>query len=1339
MPNSVGNSLIRLTVDQTHLRGPASLLVQFDDRPPIELDVMPKDVIEPLRFVPGRPEAALSALASLHSRYDSGTAGGPFAMWNTPVPVIRAATAEFLKPADAQRLRVTMIACGDPSVHLGVQYLDAREVQLSETAYRHLQGIIENEKSEPLDSRFADQELENNSLSLQRLLRSHHAAFAGSIERSDQVDQPTDVWDTDALEIEQASARQFIADQQWPEAIEALTKIINHSSGKMRGEAVLARAEALLLAGEEFLANRELRGWLRYSNDSELSSAALNQLIAMDADDGLLREQYLAFAAIEKQDSRYEYALARQLMQNGRYRFALLLLSSWDVNDESREILLRCSYQIGWWQLFDETLRRTPDPIEKNFWRGLKELRLGRYQHAEKLLQHGGQQGQAWLRHWQSGNRIFKQLTDSSAVTRLNAIGPWETWQSQHPGPRKWIEEAAAIHSSSGAINIYSQARDLSARFFTAEPNSPGEIVIHGPVKVKIETRPIHQSDAGEPISDWLQLASSGAAERIPITNNYPSENLVIEGDEIRKPGALVTAEIDLPSGLNRIRVFAARSQLAFRVLVSRPEIAAPVLPPVNETSLAKVMKGDFGRHEHRCDLPAGGSIDCVRMTCRDAKCRSVPLHYFAVPCGCNELHAAVHYFKQLKFGDAQAWQDRFFPSEVDLQVSGHDAIWAEATLTAYHAEANANFDPKLILTGISRLTQLVAQHPQRTDLKQLLRRLTRGTSWEPYRQFDSRAGIHSIPVNGWQPENPSLRIRQSLLSGESQYVLTGSNQLSLNVRHPDGTSFQVTMQRPRLSFLPMGKTIAVLESNAQTRAIELGDPGEKTSVQADLAPGADMLEISHGNPFANHFIQVDLEEISPQGERLPTSIERVQDNETERIYQVATADEPLKFRVAAPAILRLDRYDDGVITQQLVAVEEDREFALTPPPGREMSMFRIFEMGLAEPTPTYRPPASAIPIADAVPEDAQHSGVVQTMYQQIEATGSERLDTLALLSPDIDPLPVIMADQHELGRQNLGTWAAEVGYRSRIAVEEFPNPAGRDEFMELRVARYFYDQWTDRYLNNDLIVRPRFDSGLTLGLLHEGSTNVPLGDCNDQACADGWGPVQFQWMGSYYHQFNAATRLDSASENPYSLGASGSMSRKHQLTPRLSHRPIVEIFGRELSEQEGGYQPGAVDLDVFSPYKSEHRYGLRFSDLWVYKPCLDRRWWFRSLLRSNEDEWAPDNVGLQFGADQLLGPLQLKLAYRLTGYFADDDRSQAAVQNVVYLDLMMERWHRQNRRSELRFWVRSDLDNGRSSIGLSWVNFFNHARGYRDFPPNSILFRSIREERAAQHYHQQR
>ena len=210
---------------------------------------------------------------------------------------------------------------------------------------------------------------------------------------------------------------------------------------------------------------------------------------------------------------------------------------------------------------------------------------------------------------------------------------------------------------------------------------------------------------------------------------------------------------------------------------------------------------------------------------------------------------------------------------------------------------------------------------------------------------------------------------------------------------------------------------------------------------------------------------------------------------------------------------------------------------------------------------------------------------------------------------------------------------------------------------------------------------------------------------------------------------------LPEANSNPWSLGFDGELSRLHQISQRISHRPRLSFFARALSEEINGFPPGELDQDIFTRYKSDHPYGLRLSDRIIFQDCLDRRWWIRPRLASNADQLVPDNLGFQVGTDQLLGPLQYNLAYRYTGYFADNDRGQAAGQNVLYFNLMLECWHSRNRRTELRFAFSNDLGNGETSINVSLTSFMNQARGYLDFQPRTILFRSIREERAAKYY----
>ena len=146
----------------------------------------------------------------------------------------------------------------------------------------------------------------------------------------------------------------------------------------------------------------------------------------------------------------------------------------------------------------------------------------------------------------------------------------------------------------------------------------------------------------------------------------------------------------------------------------------------------------------------------------------------------------------------------------------------------------------------------------------------------------------------------------------------------------------------------------------------------------------------------------------------------------------------------------------------------------------------------------------------------------------------------------------------------------------------------------------------------------------------------------------------------------------------------------------------------------------------------------MRFSDRFTYQPCEDKRHWFRPYIASNEDQLVPDNIGIEVGTDQLLGPLQLQLSYRTTQFFSDNDREDANVQSIVYIDAVLERWHSRRRRSELRFSAQHLLeDNDGTTFSFNLVNYFNHRRGYRDFDSNQLPFKSLKEHRAARHYYE--
>ena len=1126
--------------------------------------------------------------------------------------------------------------------------------------------------------------------------------------------------------------------QQWPAAIEALSDIINHSTGETRKASIIARINSLISAGEHFLALIESRGWAKFTDDpkfrKELTDILLREASVASAEH--VREKYYAVAAMQHDSIENTVRLANELVNNGRYRFALMTLPSLEPNRVTEDIVLRCCYQLGWWNLFDDTIANASDHGKRDLWLGLKQLRLGDYRNAHESMKTSGEYGTAWLKHWEQGHLIYTRLTNSNEATRIAAAKEWQAWHTQNPGPKQWIAEPMTVKKSLGAAAVHAKVANTTAQYFLAKPDQPGSISITGPCRIKVEARPLHTADGDVPLNDWLVISNEAMTETIPILNNYPSELLQIRGVQLEKVGGMVATEITLPEGVNFLDVSAEKSPLLFRVMVERPEIALSVLPQVNETTIRAINQGEFGNTTPCCENSERFTRDCIRLVNVDCSCRSVTRKLNRCECVCFENQ--TQRIETAQFSDSSMGSllnENGIQVFKGFQVDIMDPVLRSAVLAAKESENDGSLNNDQRLKSLVQLHQLVQENPARKDIKRIYNQVKSGFTWERFEQFDSQAGIHTVDYTGWLPESAALRIRKCMMGDWTwDYVLAGTNDLDLQVDGSLPSQFRVAMQRPRVSFLSVAPTTVSYQAESTLGQVLLNDPGEVVEIQADLSSGAQQLKLRQLNPLANHFVGLNIQEILPEGEIVPIS--QVTDQVKERGYQVGLHDEPLRFKVGGPTIIRIDRLNEDLRfgrSETIVVAESEKEFSLTPGDGEEMGFFRVFEMVAGNPpSPIHHVEAIAPEVEDQWVDD-----VVDSVFQQVSYFDeSLPMDTLSLRSPNAEPASVELNDYQELGLQEMGTWVASVGYQERNPLDEFPRDIASNKYLEAKVARHYYDPWKDRYTFDQLLVRPHIEAGTTFGFLHQGSTKLDFNKCKADVKANGWSPFRLNWN-AYGLVQNAGTPLrNSSSNNPWIVGGTTGISRRQVINEHWSHTPALVLFGRVLSEERDGFEAGELDQDVFTRYKRNHRFGLRLSDKIVVQKCLDKRCWIRPYLATNEDQLTPDNLGFQVGTDQLMGPLQLKLAYRLTGYLSDNDRIHTSVQNVVQVGAIYERWHNQVRRSELRFDIQHDVDDDTgTSFSFNLVSFFNHGRGYRDIDPSRMLFKSIKRQRAAKHY----
>jgi hypothetical protein len=265
---------------------------------------------------------------------------------------------------------------------------------------------------------------------------------------------------------------------------------------------------------------------------------------------------------------------------------------------------------------------------------------------------------------------------------------------------------------------------------------------------------------------------------------------------------------------------------------------------------------------------------------------------------------------------------------------------------------------------------------------------------------------------------------------------------------------------------------------------------------------------------------------------------------------------------------------------------------------------------------------------------------------------------------------------------------------------------------------RYFDGRF--RYYEAGALARFRESYGPTLGL-HASARQLP-----------GAFPVTLHAEGALFLQ-----NPDGETFSPYNgtmewaATIKGGVSQLREIDPKTWHRPALSLFGRILSRPDSGhYEPRALDQDIFTQYKNDHRYGAILAESLLHRPWLDTLWHGTISLSSNEldDRLTPDHLGVLFGWKQLLGDFLVNATYRITGYFDDRDRAGSSFRNSVATEFTYKRWLENLDRLEITTKIAWHFEANEltAHIGLSW--HFDHGRGFRDFLTGDIDFHDLRQ-----------
>ncbi|NOT57940.1 MAG: hypothetical protein HOP18_25330, partial [Deltaproteobacteria bacterium] len=914
----------------------------------------------------------------------------------------------------------------------------------------------------------------------------------------------------------------------------------------------------------------------------------------------------------------------------------------------------------------------------------------------------------------------------------------------------------------------YSIDRDLYAQFYAATPQRPVQLQVQGPIRLKVEARPLHPATTTTPLEDGLQIRAPGQLYETPIINNLPTFGLHVIEDSAVLPGRAVTTELALGPGLQTITLSAKRTRVAVRVYTQQPEMPLDVLPPLSRHTLTALWRAPEEKGASEINpYEARTWTTNIRVLTTDQESSRLtfpPLRSSLglpreMPRPAADVDPVTATRLALRFGEwniasatvvnGQVRPLAELPPEERVLVeaiSGSGEKYCTRWLEEGGAVAPALRDAVCFAEGDGeRLLQLplelgdepvrqrmllllklatdnpsqrrrmqalgealFAAHPRVAGLAALHAQLTRDSTWEAIPAVQTSAGLRTIAMSGWKPESPSIRARRALVPplAPDEYVVFGQGRLGISLSNLAPTTLLVELSPEDIEFSPPESLTAFVQRDQEPeQRIPLSRDPPPASLQLPIPSGAHTVRVWIARAVVNQFLRVRVYEQRPA---MPNAVPVPPSAVVmtyERGYHVATQQEPLRFTVAGPQWLRIDEWREDLVHSRTQFVPDGwRTIELTPRTGQPEALFRVFQSTLAE---DHTPAAPRIvkPESRPVPFPV--------------------LDFRAPVRPRV----VVLDDVRRLGGQEDGTWSLMTQFvrQRNFDEDQSVDAVPMEQYLETRAThRFFHEELGGSYSETHVFTRVREHGGPTLGVAERLRFDLNWQD---------WMPLTLQMSGEGHLQWPGAGRPLSRGGPEWSGLFRWEVSQLRRLTPTLDHRPSVAVFARALSLRQGRhYRQGYVDQDIFTNYKADHRAGLTLAESLSYRPWLDGEWTTRLALTSNETMVleVPDSLMLTSTWKQLLRDTQVDIGYSFRTFFADSDRKATSFRHVLAVDMLQDYWST-DARLEFGLTVRHDIIRGDNTFSLFFTWHLDHGRGYRDFRPGVIDFLNLRRWRATE------
>jgi len=622
--------------------------------------------------------------------------------------------------------------------------------------------------------------------------------------------------------------------------------------------------------------------------------------------------------------------------------------------------------------------------------------------------------------------------------------------------------------------------------------------------------------------------------------------------------------------------------------------------------------------------------------------------------------------------------------------------------LLARYAEVASEDDKAWVVTQSMRI---FLENPEQPELNDLLQRSALNGGWRQIDLMNAEEGLRFISYAGWQPDNPFLRIRKTMLPElePNEEVLHNQNRLVFASSSTTNSIFTLRLRLVEVPYLqPAPLTVSIGLSGSPLKDITLDSSNKQQTVEIEVAAGENQLTFSLLSRYTNQFLAV---QILPQADYDLTTNEPQQSpiRDNERAYYVASQKNPVKAHILGPAIIRVDELQGGNIHSHYRYLKENwQEILLGPSPGREQGLFRVYQW---QPQPYEDTTVSLLRAPTATSLALPPMSMVDMSFAIQEGWS--------------------LLDNHSEALSGFGSLELFGKLVRRRDSEEDIGSDGLEDFFELDATHRFYAEDLRGFFESTALLRFREHGGSVAGLQEEFA----------------WYPRFFPATIRFGAEFFAQNPSDDTSffhvpsEEAHFL-VRASLSKQYDFGLKNYHIPALTVFKRFLSMTDyQPYQKEQVDQDIFTTYKGDHQDGMQLGDTLYHRPWLDTIWFAGVSLGLNEwsENLAPDNFRTRIGWQQLIGDLQAELTYKGAFYFQDRDRNDASFGDALQLDLSWDLCLTNSQRLQVTGMLQHDFDHN-DQVGFIAISYhFNDTPDFRHFKPGVIKFKDIQLARQHQ------